>query len=71
MVVRLRWGNMISGFLGEDLCKFGELFGDIKFHGGEGVFSDKLPVNARDVWTTVNQGVSVNNFQCVGRSNEL
>ena len=28
MVVRLRWGNMVSGFLGEDLCKFRELFGE-------------------------------------------
>ena len=26
MVIRPRWGNMTSGFLGEDLCKFGELF---------------------------------------------
>ena len=26
MVIRPGWGNMVSGFLGEDLCKFGELF---------------------------------------------
>ena len=45
--------------------------GDIKFHGGKGVFSDKLPVNAKDVYATVNQGMSVNNFQHVGRSDEL
>ena len=28
--------------------------GDIKFCSGKGVFSDKLPVNAGDVCTTVN-----------------
>ena len=26
MVIRLGWGNVVGGFLGEDLCKFGELF---------------------------------------------
>ena len=45
--------------------------GNIKFHGGEGVFSNKLPVDAGDVCTTVNQGMSVNNFQHVGRGDEL
>ena len=36
--------------------------GDIKFCDGEGVFSNKLPVDARDVCTTVDQGVNVDNF---------
>ena len=35
---------------------------NIKFCGGEEVLSDKLPANARDVCTTVNQGVSVDDF---------
>ena len=29
------------------------------FHSGEGVFSDELPVDAEDVYTTVNQGAEV------------
>ena len=45
--------------------------GDIEFCGGEGVLSDKLPVDARDFCTTVNQGMSVNDFQCVERGDEL
>ena len=45
--------------------------GDIKFCGGKGVFSNKLPVNARDVCATINQGMSVDNFQCVERDDEL
>ena len=36
--------------------------GNVKLCGGKGVFSDKLPVNARDVCTTVDQGTSVDNF---------
>ena len=34
-----------------------------KFLSGEMVFSDKLPVNARDVYTRVYQGEGVNSFQ--------
>ena len=45
MVIRLGWGNMVSGFLEEDLCKLRELFrednrgfclfcSDSKFHSG-------------------------------------
>ena len=45
--------------------------GDIKFCGGEGAFSDELPVNAGDVSTTVNQGAGVDDFQCVRRGDEL
>ena len=33
--------------------------GDIEFHGGEQVFSDKLPVDARDVYATVKQGFNM------------
>ena len=36
-----------------------------EFLGGEMVFSDKLPVNARDVYTRVYQGEGVNSFQSV------
>ena len=35
------------------------------------MFSDKLPVNARDVCTTINQGMSVNDFQRVRGGDEL
>ena len=38
---------------------------DIEFHGGKKVFSDKLPIDARDVCATVDQGASVDNFQHV------
>ena len=45
--------------------------GDIEFCSGKGVFSDKLLVNAGAISTTVDQGMSVNDFQCVRRGNEL
>ena len=45
--------------------------GDVKLCSGEGIFSDELPVDAGDVSTTVNQGVSVNDFQRVRRGDEL
>ena len=45
--------------------------GNIEFYDGEGVFSDKLPVNTRDVCATINQGANVNDFQCVRGGNEL
>ena len=47
------------------------LFLFVKFYGGEGVFSDKLPVNARDVCATINQGTSVDDYQCVREGDEL
>ena len=35
------------------------------------MFSDKLPVDAGDICTTINQGVSVDDFQCVRGGDEL
>ena len=57
-------------FIG-DLINIPYFDGDIKFCSGERVFSDKLPVNAGDVCTTVDQGVSVDDFQDVRRCDEL
>ena len=62
--------KQISPFLFEVWSTFHTLMGISNFVVGS-VFSNKLPVNARDVCTTVNQGASVNDFQHVGRSNEL
>ena len=55
----------------QDLINVLYFNGDIKFCGRKGVFSDKLPVDARDVCATVNQGMSVDNFQHVERGDEL
>ena len=52
--VQVKW---ISPFLLEVWSIFCTLMG--MFHSGEGVFSDELPVDAEDVYTTVNQGAEV------------
>ena len=35
------------------------------------MFSDELPVDARDVYATINWGTNVDNFQCVRGGDEL
>ena len=42
-----------------------------EFFGGESVFSDKLPVNARDVSTGVYQCGGVDDFEGVRRGDQL
>ena len=55
-------GEMNFSTFVQGLVYVSDFDGNVKLCGGKGVFSDQLPVDARDVCTTVDQGTSVNDF---------